>query len=556
MRKAIIQSCAADSLVKNFTKVDRFADDALSDVWKWSWKLENVIYKCIPDRQCQDITNSRATLEMRSNMLLLKSLYLKRLRELTIHPNAPQREGDSSIEYVRGVAVLGVEQEDCSADCMPQAPRYVIRVYMTAVGHQMLSKDICSRTERATGIVRPRKSIASSSTDDDIRKCDEAALQSFRDEIQKLSSQAFYHSSAASSWRVHTLKVSSAALLALHTEVSTLLAEDSRMAQILPVPDISLWQERLQEQYLEPIAHQDDIDDGVTGPMDESRRSFDSISQYIESLFALLQTVESVAGDNTAQRLGDLLRRILKNLLEANNHQGVEAVASSSQVQAQLLLRPRPRWVVSEKSVLEVQQYRCYGCGSSLHRPNGIDSALLGLGLPTLVLHRRTPALTQRNYAYCHFYRAYYCTHWCHSGDKRTIPRDLVYDWNREELEVSAQAVYFLDSIHDVPFWNLAEVNSGLYKQVPIVMRVHQLKAELSKAFADRVLGCCRVEAFEEVKRVITDHHAEHKAHYFVTDSMRRSCDLYSLADLMHMHDGTLPVELTELLDKLNSICK
>lgn len=106
-----------------------------------------------------------------------------------------------------------------------------------------------------------------------------------------------------------------------------------------------------------------------------------------------------------------------------------------------------------------------------------------------------------------------------------------------------------------MPFWNLAEVNSGVYKQVPIVMRVHKLKAELSKAFTALVLGCCRVEALEEVKRVIADHHAEHKAHYFVTDSMT-SCDLYSLDDLMRMHDGTLPVELAELLDKLNSICK
>jgi hypothetical protein len=461
-------------------------------------------------------------------MMLLKSMYLKRLRELTI--NAPQFEG--GIEYVRGVTVLGVEQED-STGCTPQALRYVIRVYMTAVGHQMLSKDICSTTERA--IVRPRKSFAA--VDDDIRKCDEAALQFFRDEVQMLSSQAFSHSSATSSWRVSTLKVSSAALLALYTEVSTLLAEDSRMAQIFSVPDVSLWQERLQVPSLESIAY------GVS-PIDESRLSFISISQYIESLFALLQTVESFAGDNTTQRLADLLRKILNNFLETN--QGGQSVAS--QQVAQLLLRARPRWVVSEKSVLDVQQFRCYGCGSSLHRPNGIDSVL---GFPTL-LHRRT---STRNYAYCHFYRAYYCTQWCHSGIKRTIPHNLVYDWNRDELEVSAQAVYFLDSIHDVPFWNLAEVNSGVYKQVPIVMRVHKLKAELSKAFTARVLGCCRVETFEEVKRVIADHHAEHKAHYFVTDSTT-SCDLYSLGDLMRMHDGTLPVELGELLDKLNSICK
>ena len=461
-------------------------------------------------------------------MMLLKSLYLKRLRELTI--NAPQCEG--GFDYVRGVTVLGVEQEDSTdCSCTPQALRYVIRVYMTAVGHQMLSKDICSTTERA--IVPPRKSFAT--VDDDIRKCDEAALQFFRDEVQMLSSQAFRHSSATSSWRVSTLKVSSTALLALYTEVSTMLAEDSRMAQILPVPDVSLWQERLQVPSFQ--------DDGVS-PTDESQRSFNSISHYIESLFALLQTVESLAGDNTTQRLADLLRKILNNFLETN--QGGQSVAS--QQVAQLLLRARPRWVVSEKSVLDVQQSRCYGCGSSLHRPNGIDSVL---GFPTL-LHRRT---STRNYAYCHFYRAYCCTHWCHSGIKRTIPRDLVYDWNREELEVSAQAVYFLDSIHDVPFWNLAEVNSGVYKQVPIVMRVHKLKAELSKAFTALVLGCCRVEAFEEVKRVIAVHHAEHKAHYFVTDSTT-SCDLYSLGDLMRMHDGTLPVELAELLDKLNSICK
>lgn len=467
-------------------------------------------------------------------MMLLKSLYLKRLRELTI--NAPQC-CEGGFDYVRGVTVLGVEQEDSTdRSCTPQALRYVIRVYMTAVGHQMLSKDICSTTERA--IVPPRKSFAT--VDDDIRKCDEAALQFFRDEVQKLSSQAFSHSSATSSWRVSTLKVSSAALLALYAEVSTMLAEDSRMAQILPVPDVSLWQERLQVPSLESIAYQDD---GVS-PIDESQRSFNSISHFIESLFALLQTVESLADDNTTQRLADLLRKILNNFLETN--QGGQSVAS--QQVAQLLLRARSRWVVSEKSMLDVQQSRCYGCGSSLHRPNGIDSVL---GFPTL-LHRRT---STRNYAYCHFYRAYYCTHWCHSGSKRTIPHDLVYDWNREELEVSAQAVYFLDSIHDVPFWNLAEVNSGVYKQVPIVMRVHKLKAELSKAFTALVLGCCRVEALEEVKRVIADHHAEHKAHYFVTDSMT-SCDLYSLGDLMRMHDGTLPVELAELLDKLNSICK
>ena len=65
------------------------------------------------------------------------------------------------------------------------------------------------------------------------------------------------------------------------------------------------------------------------------------------------------------------------------------------------------------------------------------------------------------------------------------------------------------------------------------------------------MLQCRRLECLEEVKQIISDHCAEKKAHHFVTDSI--NCDLYSLGDLISMHEGSLPVQLAELLGKLKS---
>ena len=86
------------------------------------------------------------------------------------------------------------------------------------------------------------------------------------------------------------------------------------------------------------------------------------------------------------------------------------------------------------------------------------------------------------------------------------------------------------------------------------MMRVFQLKMELSKTFKALVLDCTSEEALDKAKRIIKDHPADNRVHYFVTDSMK--CDWYSLDDLLSMHAGTLSVELTVLLNKLNSIRK
>lgn len=182
----------------------------------------------------------------------------------------------------------------------------------------------------------------------------------------------------------------------------------------------------------------------------------------------------------------------------------------------------------SDEYLLKLQRGRCIGCDE----PISMRWGFLG---------------PDRNYRSCKYYDGLFCLKWCHSNERRQIPRQILQNWDFKLHGVSRQAAQYLDVVWNKPVIPLQTVSPFLYERVLELRLVKKMR----KRTIDMIhyhLRSDRLAVAEEwtskVKVAIAIYGTE-KAHLCLSD------DLYSLSDLSEVHSGKLLASLERFIDML-----
>eukprot|EP01090_Pellita_catalonica_P016225 TRINITY_DN458_c0_g1_i1.p1 TRINITY_DN458_c0_g1~~TRINITY_DN458_c0_g1_i1.p1 ORF type:complete len:969 (+),score=273.61 TRINITY_DN458_c0_g1_i1:78-2909(+) len=125
---------------------------------------------------------------------------------------------------------------------------------------------------------------------------------------------------------------------------------------------------------------------------------------------------------------------------------------------------------------------------------------------------------------YCHYTGQFYCTN-CHQNDTYVIPANVIFDWDFTPRKVSVFAKEFLTEIRKQPSFNLKVLNPKLYANVPDLVKIHALRAQIC-VMKDFILTCREKESL--MKPLIASGR-----NYLIFD-----VDTYSLSDLVDVGRG------------------
>jgi hypothetical protein len=182
----------------------------------------------------------------------------------------------------------------------------------------------------------------------------------------------------------------------------------------------------------------------------------------------------------------------------------------------------------SDEYLLKSQRGRCIGCDE----PISMRWGFLG---------------PDRNYRSCRYYNGLFCLKWCHSDQRRQIPRQILQNWDFKLHGVSRLAAQYLDVIWNKPVILLQIVSPFLYERVLELRLVQKMRKKIIDMInyhlrSDR-LGFAE-EWASKVKGAIVIYGSD-KAHLCLSD------DLYSLSDLSEVQSGKLLASLERFIDML-----
>lgn len=164
--------------------------------------------------------------------------------------------------------------------------------------------------------------------------------------------------------------------------------------------------------------------------------------------------------------------------------------------------------ICPELSLVE-QQYRCAECGAQFQ-------------------HNQPPPRL------CDYTGRSYCTA-CHWGGLSVTPARVVHNWDMTQRPVCQAALQYLHIVFKRPVIDILGLNPGLgvvVQELAAVAKQRQLVMEMKK-----YLVVCRLASEARLLRKLEERQ------HFVDDS-----DMYSLQDLVDVHNGTLALYLDNVL--------
>ena len=122
----------------------------------------------------------------------------------------------------------------------------------------------------------------------------------------------------------------------------------------------------------------------------------------------------------------------------------------------------------SDAELLELQNYRCRGCGHGLH-----------------VIEVFGVFQHSQNYRRCHYFNALFCKRWCHYGEKHALPLKLITQLDTAKYSVSCHAARFLQSLWDKPLIQVSLLSPSIFAEVPIFVTIQNLRLAIMKRMDD-----------------------------------------------------------------------
>lgn len=180
---------------------------------------------------------------------------------------------------------------------------------------------------------------------------------------------------------------------------------------------------------------------------------------------------------------------------------------------------------------LAFQKYTCAECGSQLSCNISTGVTCFGLELKAEKLNTVVPRL-------CDYSGLYYCSA-CHWNNTSVIPARVINNWDFVPRKVGRASLQQIRLLYERPIINLEARNPRLFHFIPGLGVVKRLRARLTQM--KRYLAVCRLaEEHRLVQETIGGGSRRH---------LMNSVDMYSVADLVGVENGTLPEFLRKTHD-------
>ncbi|XP_055528796.1 differentially expressed in FDCP 8 homolog [Wyeomyia smithii] len=173
---------------------------------------------------------------------------------------------------------------------------------------------------------------------------------------------------------------------------------------------------------------------------------------------------------------------------------------------------------------LAFQKYTCAECGSQLSCNDSKAIGCFGVELNAEKLISVQPRL-------CDYSGLYYCTV-CHWNDTAVIPARIMNNWDFKPRKVSRASLQQIRLMYHRPVINLEQKNPRLFALVPKLGATKRFRQKLQHM--RRYLTVCRIA---EELRLVRDTIGNSR-------HLMQSDDMYSVADLVRIENGTLLIFL------------
>ena len=286
-----------------------------------------------------------------------------------------------------------------------------------------------------------------------------------------------------------------------------------------------------------------------------ARRSSVVTGQYLTSLLAFLETLLTPTETQPTEEMASEVGRLVQAFFATSDGPGP--------VVEDLLVRWKTGRVPDvtaalREELMRAQKGRCRGCGCP------IAASFLGL---------------DKNYMTCRYLSALFCVTRCGGDDKAVLPGDVVRKWEFTRRKVCKAAANYLTQVSTHPVLRLASLNPQLLGRIELLKYVRNLREQLNDLRAVQAKSqCIQAEAIlntvisrsvvlssvladersvdasalslpnaRSALTVASNLYGTGSRPYLVLDS-----EVFSLADLIQLHNGSLTDVLTDLVEQLN----
>ncbi|KAH8018681.1 hypothetical protein HPB51_010508 [Rhipicephalus microplus] len=146
----------------------------------------------------------------------------------------------------------------------------------------------------------------------------------------------------------------------------------------------------------------------------------------------------------------------------------------------------------------------------------------------------------------CEYTGRYYCS-LCHWNSSSVVPARVLHNWDFEPRKVCRASLQFLRLMVKKPVLNIDKLNPMLFTFVEDLRHVKKLREDILRM--KQYLTLCHAAQQQKLLLLL------HKRQHFVEGS-----ELYSLQDLIDLHDGNLLGYLTQVhqvfLDHITKTCE
>ncbi|KAL1426300.1 hypothetical protein MTO96_018352 [Rhipicephalus appendiculatus] len=191
---------------------------------------------------------------------------------------------------------------------------------------------------------------------------------------------------------------------------------------------------------------------------------------------------------------------------------------------------------------LSAQGYRCAECGQNVF-PRFV---VLGEAASALMPAALRSLAEQGQPRRCEYTGRYYCS-LCHWNSSSVVPARVLHNWDFEPRKVCRASLQFLRLMVKKPVLNIDKLNPMLFTFVEDLRHVKKLREDILRM--KQYLTLCHAAQQQKLLLLL------HKRQHFVEGS-----ELYSLQDLIDLHDGNLLGYLTQVhqvfLDHITKTCE
>ncbi|KAF0751567.1 Uncharacterized protein FWK35_00032927, partial [Aphis craccivora] len=170
-------------------------------------------------------------------------------------------------------------------------------------------------------------------------------------------------------------------------------------------------------------------------------------------------------------------------------------------------------YVYSRKNIMELQGYRCAGCGM------------------------KVAVKYASKFRYCFYLGRYFCTG-CHVDKTAIIPGRIIGKWDFSKYPVSCFSFNLLEKMLFDPLFNITDLNSVLYKRARGLDKVRMYRMQLYY-IKDFIFLCRYADRLKELLEIMDAH-------------IILKPDLYSIQNLVDVKNGELGKKLQNLIAACN----